>query len=326
MLINISKKNPIPLIGLVHISIVDRGSNLLQIRPTTICNLNCPFCSTDAGNNSKHEKNEFIIELNYLIKWIREAIKLKECNEIEANIDTVGEALTYTHLKGLIKELKKIPEIRKISMQSNGILLTKEKISELEKAGLNKINFSIHSLDEELCKTLSGTKFYSIKKILESLNYLKDSKIETNLTPVYLPNVNDAEIPKLIKLSKELNFKLMIQKYEIFPHTRIMKKVKRLSWYKFYKKLEEWEKQYNIKLKYGPHDFDLKKAKRFPLLFERNEIIKAKIISEGRYKNQKIVAFKNRAITILDCNNKIGGNIKAKIIETKNSIYLAKKI
>ncbi|HDD34251.1 MAG TPA: radical SAM protein, partial [Thermofilaceae archaeon] len=44
---------PIPLIGHLAFGIVDRGTNLLQIRPTSSCPLSCVFCSVDAGPASK---------------------------------------------------------------------------------------------------------------------------------------------------------------------------------------------------------------------------------------------------------------------------------
>ena len=47
-------------------------------------------------------------------------VKIKECDEIEANIDSVREPTLYKDLTKLIKELRKIPEIKFISMQTNG--------------------------------------------------------------------------------------------------------------------------------------------------------------------------------------------------------------
>ena len=45
---------PMPLVGHVAFGIIDRGTNLLQIRPTSLCPLSCIFCSVDAGPRSNH--------------------------------------------------------------------------------------------------------------------------------------------------------------------------------------------------------------------------------------------------------------------------------
>jgi len=320
--VKITKESGIPLIGVIQFGIIDRRTNLIQIRPTTYCNLKCKFCSTSAGVHPV----EYEVELNYLIEWVKHVIKLKECDEMEANIDSVGEPSTYPNLIELIKELNKIKEIKFISMQTNGTLLTKEKIKELEKAGLNRINMSIHSLDENTAKALADVHFYNIKKIIEIAKFIKKTKIELNLTPVYIPNINDEEIPKLIYLAKQLNCNILIQKYEVYKYSKKIKKAKDITWYNFYKKLEEWEKEFNIKLKYGHFKFNIKKTKPLEKVFEINDIIPVKIMLPGWYKNQMIASSRGRLITILDCSKSLNSKIRVKIISNDNNIYLAKTL
>jgi len=38
-----------PLIGLNFLGIVDKGSEIIEIKPITNCNLACSFCSVDEG-------------------------------------------------------------------------------------------------------------------------------------------------------------------------------------------------------------------------------------------------------------------------------------
>ena len=320
--VKITKESGIPLIGVIQFGIIDRRTNLIQIRPTTYCNLKCKFCSTSAGVHPV----EYEVELNYLIEWVKHVIKLKECDEIEANIDSVGEPSTYPNLIELIEGLKKIPEIKLISMQTNGTLLTKEKIIELEKAGLNRINLSIHSLNEGLAKELADVHFYDIKKIIEIAEFIKKTKVELNLTPVYIPKINDEEIPKIIELAKSLDCNVLIQKYETYKYSRKIRKANDLTFYKFYKKIEEWEKKYNLKLKYTNFKFNIKNTKSLEKVFEKNEITKAKIILPGWYKNQMIASVKNRLITILDCKKHLNSKVRIKILNNDNNIYLAKQV
>src|SRR3989338_5466994 len=103
-LIKITKESNIPLLGLIHIGVIDRGSSLLQVRASTACNMKCSFCSTSA-NSPKHKYN-YTIELDYLLDWIKEAITLKEGNVNNINIDSVGEPTAYPQIIELVKACK----------------------------------------------------------------------------------------------------------------------------------------------------------------------------------------------------------------------------
>lgn len=321
-IVKIDEKSGIPLLGCIAFGVIDRGSNLLQIRATTVCNMKCKFCSTSANNFDMHPSN-FIVDKDYLVKWTKHVIDLKDCKEIEINIDSMGEPTSYPQLAELISDLKKIPEVTFISMQTNGTLLTKELIKKLEKAGLGRINLSIHSLQNLQSKELFGSSGYQLPKILESIKEILKTKIELLLAPVWLPNVNDNEIEKIIQLSKELNCKIGIQKYEIYKYSRKMKESKHVNFYKFYKKLEEWESKYNVKLKLGPNDFKIIRTKKIPLAFKVGEKVRCVIKSPGWINNQMIGVAKNVCISINNCKLPINSETNVKIVENKNSIYIA---
>jgi len=323
--INIDKNSGIPLIGLIHIGIIDRGTNLLQIRPSTACNMKCEFCSTNANNFEIHPYN-FIVEQGYLIEWLKYAIKEKESNEIEANIDSMGEPTAYPQIIELITSISKIPEIKFISIQTNGTLLSKEKIKALEKAGLNRINLSIHSLQKNQSKKLFGSENYDIDKILDAIKSIKETKIELYMNPVWIPNINDKEIEKIIDLAKEVNAKLGIQKYEVYKYSRKMKGAKAETYWKFYDKLKKLEKEKKLKLIIGKEDFNIKKTKRIPTTMNIGENVNVEIKLPGWMPDQMIGVANDRCITINKCNDKIGDKIRVKITDNKNNIYLGKKL
>lgn len=317
----VDHKSGIPLIGCIAFGCIDRGTNLLQVRPTSTCNLYCPFCSTNA-NNPKVHPVDYEVELSYLISWFKRIAEFKDC-KIEANIDSVGEIATYPRLIELVKELSKIKNVYKISMQTNGTLLTKEKIRKLEKAGLNQINLSINSLDKNLAKFLAGSQGYDVDKIIELAGYISRSRIKLLLAPVWLPRVNDDEIVKIIKLSKKLKAMVGIQKYELYKYGRKLRKAKHLNWWKFFKQLEEWEKEFDVKLKVTAKDLNVVKCKSLPSVFDKNEIVYATIKAPGWIKGQMIGVAKDRCVSINNCNRKINDKVKIKILENKNNIYVA---
>ena len=324
-LIHLDYKQGIPLVGLLQIGVIDRGSTMLQVRATTCCNMRCTFCSTSANSLELHGCN-FEADLEYLLAWVKEVIRLKNDTVTEINLDSVGEPSAYPKIVELIQELKKLPTIQWISMQCNGTLLTEALIKKLEGAGLKRLNLSMHALMPEQAQYLFGSKGYNLDRVLAAARIVAQSSIELNLTPVYLPGINDEQIPELIKLSKELKCRISIQKYEEYRFSLKEKKAKPTNWYKFYRKLEEWEKEYGVKLKLGPTDFNVHRSKKIPLLFQENELVAGVVLAPGWLPHEAILAAKDRAITVVHCDKKIGQTIKAKIIETKNSIYLAKEV
>ena len=326
-IINIDKKSEVPLTGCIAFGVIDRGTNLIQIRPTTICNLACSFCSTDAGVCSSYHEVDYIVELNYLLSWIKRVVALKDC-KIEINIDSVGEPTTYPSLMSLIENLRKIPGVYKISMQTNGTLLNKKVISQLESVGLNRLNLSIHSVDEEIAKRLAGCNTYDVNKIINVARVLAETKINLALAPVWIPSINDKEMPKLIALAKELNCDICIQKYETYRYSRKINGAKEINYWKFYKQLKAWEKELDKKLVFRSGDLNIVKAQRLPEVFKKGEKTLVELKFKGWVKGEAIAIARDRCITIINYKNKIipGDKIKVKIIETKNNIYLAEII
>jgi len=321
-IVKIDKKSEIPLVGAVMFGCIDRGTNIIQVRPTTICNLKCIFCSTNANNPEVHPV-EYIVEPDYLLQYIKEIVKFKGNSIIL--LDSVGDSTTYPDLIELIKGISKIKEVKKIIMESNGVLLDKKLISNLKKAGLNQINLSVHSLDKDLAKKLCGISSYNIDKIIEAAKEITKNKIELVLTPVWIPKINDQDIIDLIKFSKEINAKIGIQKYEVHRYGRKIK-TKRMNWYKFYKQLKEWEKEFDISLKMNPKELGIEKRKSLPKVFRKNEKTNVKIKAPGWIKNQMIGVAKNRSIAIINCNGEIDKTIRVKILRDKDNIYLAEPI
>lgn len=321
-LVKINRESGIPLIGHIAFGIVVRpNSNLIQVRATTICNMNCVFCSTDGGPYSTSHRTHYTVDPYYLVEWIKEIVAIRGPTHV--NLDSVGEPTAYQELETLITEIRKIPEISFISMQTNGTLLTKEKILALEKAGLNRIHLSVHSFSPILSKELFGSEHYNILTIEEIIKIIKKTKIELMFTPVWLPGINDKDIEEIIKRGKELNIPIAIQKYEEYKYSRKIKKIDKVNYYKFYKQLRDWEKKFGLKLIYKAEDLNITPAKNLPLLFKVGERINVDIKAPGWMERQMIAVARNRCITVIECDRKIGDKVNIKIIESKNNIYLA---
>jgi len=320
-LVNINENSGIPLVGSIAFGVIDRGSNVIEVRPTTLCNLNCLFCSTGSGINPVSRDVNYEVEVNYLLRWVKEIVEFKG-EGVEAHIDSVGEPAVYKDIVRLVKGIKTMPNIKSISMQSNGTLLDRSLVDKLKKAGLSRINLSIHSLNEDLSKKLSGVGCYDIKKVIKNIKYIAKSKINLLLAVVYLPGINDNDVEDLIKFAKDIKCNICLQKYSPYKHGRKLK-IKNLNWYQFYNKVKTLSKKYDINLA-GSDDMVFEKREYLPIVFKKNEKVYVDIKAPGWLKEQMLGVAKNRVIMIDNCHKKLNDRVRVEIFENKNNLYLAK--
>jgi len=331
-IVRIGEDVELPLVGAIAFGVVDRGTNVLQIRPVSFCPLSCIFCSTDAGPKTRYRNAEYIVSLDLMIEWVKAIVKFKGERHIEAHIDTVGEPLTYPRVVELVQALSEIKGIEVISMQSNGVLLSEKLLDKLANAGLSRINLSIHSLNSEKSKFLVGVEKYDLNHVTHMAEYIANSPVDLLIAPVWIPTLNDKDISELINYAIKIGAgkrwpPLGLQKY--IPHKRVRKPdvIKSMSWRKFYSALRELEKKFNVKLVLKPRDFAIHERRMLPIKFKKFEKIKVKVLAEGWLKGEKIGSADGRAVTLVNAEKiPLGSKVKAVIIRNKHNIYLAKPI
>ncbi len=327
----ITEESQIPLIGHTAFGIIDRGTNLIQVRPCTGCNLNCIFCSVDEGK-SKTRVTDYMVDLEYLVNEFEKVadFKRKHCKDvtIEAHIDGQGEPFIYPYIEKLIKKLHDKADI--VSVQTNGTLLTKDMVRRLE-GYLDRINLSINSMDENMAKLLAGVNTYDLKHVLDVAEEIAVSQIDLLLAPVWVPGYNDEDIRKIVEFGKKIGAGKKwkgfgIQKYVKYKFGRKPKNVRVMNFKAFYRKLYEIGEEYNEELRLYPKDFGIIKCKSLPKKFRVGEKLKLKIEMHGRLKNEMLAIARDRIIQITDTNKKVGDIVNVKIIRNKHNIYVAEEI
>lgn len=321
----------IPLFGCIAFGIIDRGTNVLQVRPFSECPLSCVFCSTDAGPHSKRRISAYMVDLPQLLSTLEWAASYKEITDIEAHIDTVGEPAMYPQLIELVEGLSGNSHVKVISMQTNGALLNTKLIDNLGAAGLSRINMSIESLDPGLAKRIAGTDSYDLERVIENAEYIaKNTDIDLLIAPVWLPGINDDEIPKLIEFALRIGAgkrwpALGIQKF--LPHKYGRKPdIRAMNWDDFYSRLREWEKVYNTKLVLAPQDFGSHECKAIPRVFKRYEKVRVKVVGPGWMRGEKLAVARDRVITVVEADRiPVGGEVFVRMERVVDGIYIAKK-
>ena len=185
----------------------------LRISITDHCNLNCFFCSNEGMDLSlKNTLEANFKKLLYLLRFLKkEGLK-------KVSI-TGGEPTCYSQLENLLKEINKL-KFEESFFHTNGIFLNKKLIlGELK--NFSKIAISIHSLDFEEWKKMTGGRREQFNQILKNLKLVSkkgyENKIEIKV--VLIKGINDSKksIKKILDFCKENKFKF---KFLIFEPIR----------------------------------------------------------------------------------------------------------
>lgn len=313
----VHRNSGIPLIGTGYMGIVDRNTNLIEIKPQTGCNLNCIFCSVGEGITSK--KNDFVVEKDYLVEELRKLIEFKGEDDIEVHVGTNGEPLLYEPLVDLVRDVSKIDGVKRISMDTNGTLLTREKVDALVDAGMTGFNISINALEERKAKKLAGVNFDFYKQ-MEIAEYIASLDVRLNIAPIWVPGHNDEQMRKLAGFVQRLgNAWLAIQNFLEYKGGR--RPARQKPWDKFYSELREMEKEFGMKFVYTAEDFGVYHTKKLPKPFKKNDVVRVKIVSIGR--DEMLGVAEDRVVSVIG-DYKIGSRVNVRILRDKHNIFLAK--
>lgn len=323
----------VPMYGYIAFGVIDRGTNVLQVRPTTICPLNCIFCSVDAGPFSRNRWAEYIVDKDAIIDAVEYAIRYKG-GGIEALIDTIGEPLTYPNLIELVKGLKEIPGVRSVALETHGALLSEGLVRRLEEAGLDRINLSIDTLDPNKARFLQGVRWYDVRRVMRVAEFIaRETSIDLHVTPLWIPGVNDKDVIDVIMWAMRIGAgkkwpPVTIQKYNVHKYGRKVPGVRPISWKRFWRWLEELEGRLGIKLRPTMEEFGMRYAPRIPCPVRRGDIVRAYIIARGWVKGEYlgIIPDVNRLVAVIKYRGGIRKNVYIKIIEDKDCLLIGRFI
>lgn len=163
-----------------------------NIEVTSKCNLNCIFCSAEANNISNHDELSISDLLNL-------ADDLRDLKIFNVKI-TGGEPFVK---KDIMPFLSKLSRNHRISINTNGTLLTERIVSELSRLNIETVIVSLDSSNRITNDRLRSED--SFEKIVEGIKNLKKFKIPVYISAV-LTRLNINEITELARFVKRLGF------------------------------------------------------------------------------------------------------------------------
>lgn len=168
-----------------------RSFQKLRIGLTPECNFACVYC---VSSNSKLPlPREVILENHDYIAIVSSLVKLLDTQEIKL---TGGEPTLYKDLTSLIFKLKKI--VPKVSLTTNGYLLGRL-VPSLKEVGIDSVNVSLDSLDEEIFSIMSRGR--NRAKTLESIDLLEKYNIPFKFNTTVLRGYNEGNIISLLEFA-----------------------------------------------------------------------------------------------------------------------------
>ncbi|MGM0419519.1 MAG: GTP 3',8-cyclase MoaA [Bacillota bacterium] len=182
-----------------------REIDYLRISITDRCNLRCRYCMPPEGVTYK--EHEEIMRYEEIVKFV----KVAASHGISRLRITGGEPLVRLDVPDLIEKLSSISGIEEITMTTNGYYLL-EQAESLVQAGLNRINISLDSLNEEKFKHITGTA--GLARVLKGLNKARLIGLDPiKINMVVIKGTNDDEIIDFIKFAQAHNYHLRFIEY-----------------------------------------------------------------------------------------------------------------
>jgi cyclic pyranopterin phosphate synthase len=164
----------------------------LRVMATQRCNLGCFFC---------HREGQLQDSLQEMTpREIAQVTKIAAKFGVWKVKITGGEPLLRRDATDIISEITQIPQIRQVSLVTNGVLLPR-RAQEIKNAGLDFVAVSIPTLDHKKYKEITGADCLDI--VLKGISAARDAGLQVVLNVVLLNEVNITEIPALIELAKK---------------------------------------------------------------------------------------------------------------------------
>ena len=189
----------------------------LRVSVTDRCNFRCMYCLPEteaaanfyrgrfAGSGVGHgvpirhqwKPKQEILSFDEIVRIVRVAVDMG----VDKIRLTGGEPLLRRDFPKLVEGIAAIPGVKDLAVTTNGFLFPPMACS-LKDAGLNRVSFSLDSLDGDRFRTITGMD--GLDRLLESIDVARSLDLgPVKVNAVIIRDVNDGEIVELVRFAKE---------------------------------------------------------------------------------------------------------------------------
>ncbi len=172
----------------------------LRISVTHTCNYRCIFCHREGMNDSPKEIS--------VHDWEKIFQAAKELGIRKIKI-TGGEPLLYPQIVEFVQTAKKYFE--EVSLTTNGYY-HQEYAKKLKDAGIDRINVSLHTLNDNVYEKITGVK--GLLKVIKGVESAISHGIFVKINVLILNGFNEGEVKSFIKFAREKDVNIQFIEYE----------------------------------------------------------------------------------------------------------------
>jgi cyclic pyranopterin phosphate synthase len=192
----------------------------LRVSITDRCNFRCLYClpETEAAQNFYRDRWGSLPNSAPIARHWQPRSKILTFEEIERIVRvavdlgiqkvrlTGGEPLLRQQVERLVERIAPIPGISDLAMTSNGFFFL-QKGKALREAGLQRISFSLDSLDRENFKKITGRD--GLEEVLASIVLAQELGLNpVKVNAVVIRDINDHEIEALAEFGQRRNLSM----------------------------------------------------------------------------------------------------------------------
>ena len=196
----------------------------LRVSVTERCNFRCIYCLPETEEAANFYQNRFnqkprtetpvIPKRDYNALWnskehllsyeeIERIIRIAATLGIEKIRLTGGEPLVRRDLDQLVSRVSAIPGIRDIAMTTNGFLFAKQ-AHNLRQAGLQRVSFSLDSLDTHQFRKMTGRD--GLQEVLAAIDLAREIGLNpVKVNAVIIQSLNEDQIESLAQFAHDKN-------------------------------------------------------------------------------------------------------------------------
>lgn len=172
-----------------------RSIDYLRLSVTDKCNLRCQYCMPEAGVPSRDHGS--ILRVEECVAIAEAAVRLG-VSKIRI---TGGEPLVRRGILEICRGVGAIPGLKELCLTTNGLLLERYAES-LREAGVNRLNISLDTLNEEKYRRI--TRWGELRDAQKGLQAAEAAGFENiKINTVLMGGINDDEIPALVALTRD---------------------------------------------------------------------------------------------------------------------------
>lgn len=171
----------------------------LRISLTDQCNFRCSYCMPKEifGDDYAFLPERELLSFYEIETLTKSFVKLG----VQKIRLTGGEPLVRKNVHELIERLNKIDGVEDIALTTNGVFLPKY-AKQLKEAGLQRVNVSLDSIDDETFKGMNG-RSVGIKPVLKGIEAAVDAGLHVKMNMVVQKGKNDSQILPMARFFKE---------------------------------------------------------------------------------------------------------------------------